>query len=285
MSFLDNLVVADGRSKKRKRDKEIDELWSIWCQETGRQDDIVDSVRESFDHWLQEGYSFSDLAYIVAAAARLRPVKSDPDDVKRLIRALEDEDLEYQASQAYECGREPFLYAPFRAKLLIMRDELADLLDDDESLWTSDDEESAMWIMTKMSHDDVQALRDDMESAGVWEVPMPPSLFHSYKRKRKWRENINSATTGSSASTSSYTQGAQEASSLEDVDFSVDPAANKLFVRTKSVRRVVEFHNQAPAGYWDDAGQLMDDEDISAEDAYALLEDDYDWHPEDRKKG
>ena len=116
---------------------------------------------------------------------------------------------------------------------------------------------------------------------GLWEVFC--AVVYSYSTNIVAKHN--SATTGSSASTSSYTQGAQEASSLEDVDFSVDPAANKLFVRTKSVRRVVEFHNQAPAGYWDDAGQLMDDEDISAEDAYALLEDDYDWHPEDRKKG
>lgn len=285
MSFLDNVVVADGRSKKRKREKEIDKLWSVWCEETGRRDDIVESVEESFNHWLQEGYPLDELAYITAAAARLRPVRNDPDDVKRLIRVLEDEDLEHQASQAYESGREPYPYTPFRAKLQIMRDELADLLDDDESLWDVSDEESAIWIMTKMSRDDVLQLRDDMESAGVWEIPMPPSLFLSYKRKRKWREHIGVATSGSTAATSSYEQGAQESCSLEDVDFSVDPAANKLFVRTKSIRRVVTFYNQAPAGYWHDVGELMDEEDISVDDAYALLEDDYDWHPDERKKG
>lgn len=290
-SFLDNISTSDGRGTKRKRDREINDLWELWCTETRRRDHgaVVTAAKQSFETWLSAGYGFNELSYIVRSAARLRPVKTDRDDVKRLVNALGDIRIENQARQAYERDRQVYPYTPYTPEVNILRDELADLLDDDENAWGEQENEDANWLMEKMTTESVQQQRDDMERAGVWHSPMSPSDFREMKRKRKWREGLDGKAAkvsgGGKQATSSYASGAREAASVADIDFSVDPAANRLFSTGASARRVLDLHNQAPEGYWEDVAELMDVDDISARRAHSLLSSQYDgWHPRDRRK-
>lgn len=291
-SPLANISVSDGRATKKKRDKAVVDLWVHWCQETGRPDAgaVPDPVAEAIRLLIGDGFEPDDIRYLISSAARLRPGRTDRLDIKRLVDVMSDSRITFQAQQAYEQKKPVYPYTPYQPNLRLMRDELADLLGDDEDAWDGAEEADALWLMEKMDREAIQQQRDDMERAGVWSSPMSPSEFRQRKRQRKWREAIDSTAAkrkpeyGGKTTTYSYHAGAAEVSSVEDIDFSVDPIADRMFERGASARRVIDLHNQAPEGYWSDVARLMDD-GVPIRRAYSLLSSQYDgWHPKDRRK-
>ena len=271
-------TVVTGRSTLGAQ---IEEAWNLWVELTERSDKgkVNEKFRSTYREMLGKNFHHADNLEIIRAAARLDPRPRDPQDIRRVIMPLTNYDHERAAKSLLNSGA-PIIPFPRPDTNLALSNisDLEDALNTDRLMWTENDLAAAGILITDLTPKELKFAADRIALHVDSERILPTDMLRHYKAVGK-----QSLSAKPNASRNSYNAGRAESSTLEDVQFIPDLAAEKMLLKGVDPQTIVQFHLQAPSGYWDSVIEEMNtNPSLSHKQIYDKLEAQYEWHPSNR---
>lgn len=285
MSGLFDSVLGDEDQEKvvRKSSKNkliesiISEVWKSWCVFTERTgaNTVPKNVRTACKEKVKDNYSQEALIEIARGAAKTQPHKRDATDTRRLVNALRSTRRESALIALARAQDKPFVpFAASETEIDIDGLEAATRLPFSD--WTQADLDAAALLCEKVSSEDMESVVEKAVIQTGLDPIHPTDVLRSFNSKKKVKAKARGKNT--------YEGGLQEVDTLDGAILEADPEAEKMLMRKKSAQEVMQFHGQAPDGYWKRIVKIMHDQKVSHASAYDQAEEEFGWHPRERSK-
>lgn len=250
--------------------------WKLWCEASMRPPassecprPFILAVRAATKSGVEPGQVLARVRHAV-----FLPVgKTDAaKDTKRVISVLKHPGRAAAAERASRArGATPYFYQSITAEEIETVERACEM----PSLrWSDADHEAALILVRKHTPEEILDLGDevamDLEMSSI-----TPSELLSGRRAGKqggYRK----------APKDTYAGGVAEDTSVDGIDFDVDPEAASLHMRGAGAAKVRAFHGRAPDGYWRELAKLLEEGEMLGT-ARARLEKVYGWHPSERR--
>lgn len=257
----------------------VDSVIDVWKNVTSREVDVGNSVKEKISTALSQGdwenqpWHYTEST--VRSAAYLPPEPGDEDeDVTRLINVLTDEDYREWASElSLRVDCPPFLFDEI-GEMLSRFDKVVKVFpgvpDGREESWT-------VWKLTDYPLKKIRAVVDDLDQPSFSTVLSALNNYHG-----------NLFPSVSSENQARHKKKVPAPSDLSNRDISVvvynDLQARDMLHLGHPEERILDHHNNGvPEGYWDRVDEeVMKGVVGDLMDIYDHLEDEFNFHPEDR---
>lgn len=273
----DQEKVVRKSSKNKLVEGIISEVWSSWCKFTERTGarNVPTNVRTACKEKVKDNYSKEALIEIACGAAKTQPHKRDASDTRRLVSALKSTKREKALIALARAQDKPFV--PFSDSETVVDIEAVEkatrLVFSD---WTHADLDAAAVISEKVNDDDLESVVEQAVIATGLDPIHPADVLRVIDSKKKVKAKARGKNT--------YSGGLQELDTLDGAVLEADPEAEKMLMRQKSAREVMEFHTQAPSGFWERVIKIMHDHKVGHQEAYDEAEKKFGWHPRERAK-
>lgn len=276
------------RGKVDTASQEVSEAWGLWAQVTGRPTDqpVDRKFLRLYLRLRKNNWSHNRLLSAVRAAAYLKPM-DDANDVQRVISCLGDENVERAAAILGTQNAEIFPW-PFKDELQLPQ-TISTLADVEKAcgvyrrFWKEDDRQAAALLTEVMGPDELVEAADSVAIYMGEEKILPTELLRNASRWRQLgRKSTNRKSSGGGGT---YRAGRSEQEWLEESDLWTDRDAEKLYQRGCPHSKVMDFHNEAPRGYWQFVAKYLEDnKEADYDDAYRAGQEKFGWNPSERKR-
>lgn len=282
-NLFDDIEVATVITGRSTLGSQIEEAWSLWVELTERPDRtrVNERFRSEYRKMLAKNFRHEDNLEIIRAAACMDPRPRDPQDVKRVIMPLTNYDHERAAKSLLKSGA-PIILFP-KPDTNVTRSDIRDLekaCETERSMWTEHDLAAAGILITDLDAKELKHVADRVALHIDSERILPTDMLRHYRAVG--RDQLSAKP---KASRSSYNAGRSEANTIKDVQFYADIAAERMMLQGVTPQEIVQFHNQAPEGYWDSVIEaLSTNPSLTQKEVYESLEIQYQWKPSNRSK-
>lgn len=262
------------------------EAWQTWVEMTKRPPSKMPhpKFQDTYLGYLRLRYPHLRLMDCIRAAAYVKPYLRDSDDIRRVLRVLDNEAAE-AAALALMANPDSPIYT-WQYSALALSSTISDVaaqcntaLDD----WPAREMESA-GVLCELTPDKLaEACRRVKIHIGQ------PSLFPSdvLRHSKVWRGAgaLKPVTVAVMRDRDPYAAGATESDVMKDLRLDLDPLLEKAYLSgSLTMQQVQEQHLLAPDGYWVAVESLLDsDLSLDCSAAYASLQEEWGWHPAERQ--
>lgn len=267
--------------------KQVREAWNLWVEATDRPEAPRPNPRfdKAYRTALRNKFAHSRLLRAVRGAAYLEPHRRDPLDLGRVVNALRYPNVEAAALSLLDSGTAEVY--PWNWEEVNRKSSLDDVREacggDGETLWSRHDQEHAGIIIQVLTRNELLTAAEKVKTFLGEPIIWPSDLT---KHRSVWMSE-GRVQAKAVKGRDTYDAGAREAENLDDVDLSVDPAAQSMLLRGAPSHLVSAYHHDAPDGYWSEVDDLLEGDqegEMTVADIFLELQSKYRWHPNQRSK-
>lgn len=279
----------------------VEKLMSAWGKSTRRPESAVDpdGIREEISKGLEawnvrrvgkpNPYLLDGIARQASFLPQIEPDEYDYDRLLKVLYQRQFEDVARKLSNFF--GAKPVFFGNAMESLK-KNDQIASLGGFESYNTVPAEEKPYVILLFPKDLSEIEQVFEDLSHRAVSfsEVhkilsDTTSSLYPSVSKKNEvTRKSILAKQKKKKAKkVDFYEEGKKLQGAISEENLDIDEAATDLLMQGYEHRKVMAYHHQVPRGYWDDVDQVLSDNDgMDVSDVYDMLEEKYDFHPDDR---